>query len=244
MDWIQMRWILTVALLAAGALGWAHAQTSNLQKFQIQLSGPAYTGMPVWIHAELSSPLEIRYPYGEDPEDFGPNRLEIRRGNDVLVQVPFKPWVGRGGIVDGSIAPATSPTNRLPLHLEYSLNTAGVYSVRWTVVRHLFRDGQIAETVVAQSDWLDFEVKQSSEEQRSDWLQKEISKIPSDAGKIVGDYFPSLLADAPNPQVLQDPWTVILDRPAHSWLRSRQLALLSGRRHSHSSRGDAPPSGP
>jgi len=198
-----MRWIFTIALLAAGAPSWAHAQTPNVQKFQIQLFDPAYTGMPVWIHAELSFPLEIRYPYGEDPEDFGPNRLEVKRGSDVLAPFAFKPWGGRGGIVDGSIAPATSPTNRLPLHLEYSLNTAGVYSVRWTVVRHLFQDGQIGETVVAQSDWLDFEVKQSSQEQRSDWLQKEISKIPNDAGKIVGDYFPSLLADAPNPHVLQ-----------------------------------------
>lgn len=198
-----MLWVLTVALLAAGAPGWAHAQSSNVQKFQIQLSEPAYTGMPIWIRAELSSPLEIRYPYGEDPEDFGPNRLEVRRGNDVLAPVAFKPWVVGGGIVDGSIAPATSPTNRLPLHVEYSLKTAGVYSARWTVVRHVFRDGQISETVVAQSDWLNFEVKQSSQEQRSDWLQKQTSKMPNDVGKIVGDYFPSLLADVPNPQVLQ-----------------------------------------
>jgi len=200
---VAARWMIAVVFLATFAKAPAHAQSSGVQKFQIRVPDPAYTGLPIWIYAELSSPLEIRYPYGEDPDDFGPSRLEVRRGNDVLAPVAFKPWVVGGGIVDGSIAPATSPTNRLPLHLEYSLNTAGVYSVRWTVVRHLFRDGQIAETVVAQSDWLDFEVKQSSEEQRSDWLQKEISKIPNDAGKIVGDYFPSLLADAPNPHVLQ-----------------------------------------
>jgi len=117
-----MRWIFTIALLAAGAPSWAHAQTPNVQKFQIQLFDPAYTGMPVWIHAELSFPLEIRYPYGEDPEDFGPNRLEVKRGSDVLAPLAFKPWGGRGGIVDGSIAPATSPSIFLPLHLEYSLN--------------------------------------------------------------------------------------------------------------------------
>jgi len=103
-----------------------HVQSSGAQKFQIRVTDPAYTGLPIWIYAELSSPLEIRYPYGEDPEDFGPNRLEVKRSNDLLAPVPFKPWVGRGGIVDGSIAPATSPTNRLPLHAQYSLDTAGV----------------------------------------------------------------------------------------------------------------------
>jgi hypothetical protein len=204
MHWIQLRWILTVALLATAAPGWAHPQTSNVQKFQIQLSDPAYTGMPVWIHAELSFPLEIRYPYGEDPEDFGSNRLEVKRENSLLPKVPFKPWVGRGGIVDGSIAPATSPKNRLPLHLQYALDKPGIYTVRWTEVRHDFQDGQMTETVVAQSDWLDFEVRQSTPEQRKDWFEKQLARVPpSDAGEFVGDFLPSLLANAPDPRVLQ-----------------------------------------
>jgi hypothetical protein len=204
MHWIQLRWILTVALLATAAPGWAHPQMSNVQKFQIQLSDPAYTGMPVWIHAELSFPLEIRYPYGEDPEDFGPSRLEVKRDNSLLPKVPFKPWASRGGIVDGSIAPATSPKNRLPLHLQYALDKPGIYSVRWTVVRHGFQDGQMTETVVAQSDWRDFEVRQSTPEQRKDWFEKQLAKVPSsDAGEFVGDFLPSLLANAPDPRVLQ-----------------------------------------
>src|SRR5205809_5779758 len=200
---ITLRWILSAVLLAAFTEPPTRAQSSGAQKFQIRVTDPAYTGLPIWIYAELSSPLEIRYPYGEDPEDFGPNRLEVKRGNDLLAPVPFKPWVGRGGIVDGSIAPATSPTNRLPLHAQYSLDTAGVYSIRWTVVRHLFQDGQMAETVVAQSDWLDFGVKESSQEHRSSWRQKQISDMPNEVGEIVGDYLPSLLAASPHPQVLQ-----------------------------------------
>src|SRR5260370_31981730 len=181
---IQLRWILTVALLATAAPGWAHAQTSNGQKFQIQLSDPAYTGMPVWIHAELSFPLEIRYPYGEDAGDFGPNRLEVKRENSLLQKVPFRPWVGRGGIVDGSIAPATSPKNRLPLHLQYALDKPGNYSVRWTEVRHSFQEGQVAEVVVAQSDWLDFEVRQSTPGQRTDWFEKQRARVPTDSGEV------------------------------------------------------------
>lgn len=195
--------ILTVAFLAMAAPSWAHAQTPTVQKFQIQLTDPAYTGMPVWIHADLSFPLEIRYPYGEDPEDFGPNRLEVKRENSLLPKVPFEPWVGGGGLLDGSIAPATSPKNRLPLHLQYALDKPGIYSVRWTEVRHSFQDGQMAEVVVAQSDWLDFEVRQSTSEQKKNWFEKQRARVPSDAGEFAGDFLPSLLADAPDPQVLQ-----------------------------------------
>jgi hypothetical protein len=202
MDPIQVRRILTMAFLATAALSSAHAQTS-VQKFQIRVTDPAYTGLPLWIYAELSFPLEIHYPYREDPEDFGPNRIELRRENQLLDKVPFKPWVAGGGLVDGWIAPPTSPKNRLPLHLQYSLDKPGIYSVRWTVVRHNFQNGQMTETVVAQSDWLDFEVRQSTQEQRKDWFEKQHARVPSDAGEFVGDFLPSLLANAPDPRGLR-----------------------------------------
>lgn len=201
---LQVRRMLALAILATVAFSSTPAQVPKVQNFQIHITAPAYIGLPVWIYAELSSPLETRYPYSVNPENFGPNRLEIKRGSDVLEPVAYKPWLEvEEGIIDGSIAPATSPTNRLPLHLKYPLNTPGIYSIRWTVVRHLFRDGQMAETVEAQSDWLNFEVKQSTQEQRSTWLQAQLLKLPTDAGEMVGGYLPSLLADAPNLQVLQ-----------------------------------------
>jgi hypothetical protein len=188
---------------AAAALSSAHAQVSSVQNFQIHVTDPAYAGLPLWIYAELSFPLEIHYPYGEDPGDFGPNRLEVKRENHVLEQVPFKPWVVGRGIVDGWIAPPSSPKNRLPLHLQYSLDKPGMYSVRWTVVRHNFQNGQMVETVVAQSDWLDFEVRESTPEQRKDWFEKQHARVPSDPGEYVGDFLPSLLANAPDPRGLR-----------------------------------------
>jgi hypothetical protein len=151
MSSIQLPRILILAMFAAAALSSAHAQVSSVQNFQIHVTNPTYAGLPVWIYAELSFPLEIHYPYGEDPGDFGPNRLELKREHHVLERLPFKPWVGGGGIVDGSIAPPSSPKNRLPLHLQYSLDKPGMYSVRWAVVRHNFQNGQMVETVVAQS---------------------------------------------------------------------------------------------
>lgn len=115
---IQVPRVLTLAMFATAALSSARAQTSSVQNFQIHVIDPAYAGLPVWIYAELRYPLEIHYPYGEDPGDFGPNKLEVKRENQVLEQVPFKPRVGRGGVVDGWIAPPSSPKNRLPLHLQ------------------------------------------------------------------------------------------------------------------------------
>lgn len=202
MNSMQVPRILILAMFGAAAL-LAHAQVASVQNFQIHVTDPAYTGLPVWIYADLSFPLGIRYPYSEDPEDFGPNRLEVKRENHVLERVPFKPWVGRGGILDGSIAPPSSPKNRLPLHLQYSLDKPGVYSVRWFVVRHNVQSGQMTETVVAQSDWLDFEVQQSTPEQREDWFEEQRKKMPSDAGEFIGDFLPSLLAKAPDQRGLE-----------------------------------------
>jgi len=44
-------------------------QVSSVQNFQVHVTDPAYTGLPVWVYADFSSPLKIHYPYGEDPGD-------------------------------------------------------------------------------------------------------------------------------------------------------------------------------
>jgi hypothetical protein len=203
MNLIQVPRILTLAIFLAAALSSAQGQVSGVENFQIHVTNPSYTGLPVWIYAELNSPLEIRYPYGEDPEDFGPNRLELTREHHLLEQLPFKPWVGGGGILDGSIAPPSSPKNRLPLHLLYSLDKPGMYSVRWTLVRNNFQNGQMTETIVAQSDWLDFEIRPSTPEQRKGWFEEHRKKISGDAGEFVGDFLPSLLANVPDQRGLE-----------------------------------------
>jgi hypothetical protein len=201
---IQARRIFALAILATVTPCSAHAQVSNVQKFQIHVTDPAYTGLPVWIYAELGFPLEIRYPYGEDPGNFGPNKLEVKHENRVIEQESHGASFSTStGPLDGSIAPASSPRNRLPLHLRYALEKPGIYSVRWTEVRHSLQNGQMAEEVVAQSDWLDFEVRQSTPEQRKEWFERQRARVPGDAGEFVGDLLPSLLAYAPDPQALQ-----------------------------------------
>jgi hypothetical protein len=134
--------------------------------------------LPIGIYAQLGFPLEIRYPYGEDPGNFGPNKLEVKYRGRLIEQESQEasPSVGTGPL-DGSIAPASSPKNRLPLHLRYALQKPGIYSVRWTEVGHNFQNGRMAEEVVAQSDWLEFEVRQSTPEQRKDSFQKQRAAI-------------------------------------------------------------------
>ena len=217
------RWVLIGALLTVALRLPVHSQDSPVKGFQIHVTEPAYTGFPIWIQADLTFPQEVRYPYHEDPSDIGPNRLEVRRGNQILAPVPFKPWLGGGGIVDGSIAPQDSPTNRLPLHLQYALNEAGTYSVRWTEVRHTFAAGRMTEVIVAQSDWTTFETMQSTPEQREAWLQKQLTTVPDNSGLLVGDFLPSLLAAAPDSRVLQ----VVLEQLYSTQEIVRSCALAS-----------------
>jgi hypothetical protein len=181
------------------------AQNVSGAEFKLQITEPAYAGLPVWIQADLPRNLTAHYPYHEDPGLFGPNKIELKRDGKVLPAAIFLTVPSFGGILDGWIAPPGSPTNRLPLHLTYSLDTPGTYSVRWTVVRHEFSPTtrQFSEIMLAQSKWLTFELKASTPKQREAWLRQELQSIPSDPGLVAGDFLPSLISQAPDPRVLR-----------------------------------------
>lgn len=80
MGTVAARCMPAMVLLATLAAPPARAQSSGVQKFQIRVPDPAYTGLPIWVYADLGSPLEVWYPFAEDPEYFGVNRLEVRHG--------------------------------------------------------------------------------------------------------------------------------------------------------------------
>jgi hypothetical protein len=181
----------------------AHAtiEPSGPQTITIQVDAPARVGMPIWIHADLKSPLVARYPFAADPRYFGSNRLELKRDGQLL---PLRSGISLGGLVgliEGSVAPPGSPQNRLPLHVGYAIDKPGRYSVRWTVVASSASRIPPPGASLAQSDWLDFDVTTASPADPETWLVKLLAAPPTDAGAYVGDYLPSLLAAASDPRV-------------------------------------------
>src|SRR5262249_8980670 len=60
------------------------ATAAQVQHINLRLDGPPRVGLPVWLYADLQSPLEARYPFAEDPGYFGSNRLELQRNAQLL----------------------------------------------------------------------------------------------------------------------------------------------------------------
>jgi len=163
----------------------------------IRVDAPAVVGMPIWIHADLAGPLVVRYPYDSDPHYFGSNQLEVKRDGQPLKPIAGEWQGGLVGMVVGSAAPPGSPQGRLPLHLGFAIDRPGRYSVRWTV------EGGMSKETLAQSDWLDFDVRAASPRNRDAWLRSLLASPPTDAGAFVGDFLPSLLAAADDPRVVR-----------------------------------------
>ncbi len=125
---------------------------------------------------------------------------------------------GPVGRVEGSIAPPTSPQNRLPLHLGFVIDRPGRYSVRWSVI-----GSDLAPGVLAQSEWLDFDVVASPPAAQEAWLTDVLRAPPIEPGAFVGDYLPSLLAAVPDPRVAQ----AIMDATYSSTSLMTSCALAS-----------------
>jgi hypothetical protein len=180
-----------------------------VQPIAIRVDAPARVGFPIWVYADLRGDLTVRYPFADDPRYFGSNHLELKReGQPLMVQ----PGFSRGGLIGrvvGSIAPQTSPQNRLPLHLGFVIDRPGRYSVRWSVIGKPLDPGPrppFRQELVAQSEWLEFDVGAPPPTARETWLAQILRAPPTDAGAFVGDYLPSVLAAAPDSRVA---WALI-----------------------------------
>lgn len=172
----------------------------SIRVLKISIDQPVYTNQPLWIRAEATPSNNIQYPFRALMEDIGCNQLEVKRDGVLLKPHPIS-GIYWGGLLCGTSAPSGSPNDRLPLHVLYSLDQPGTYSVRWTVGPKL--PNSTAHEARAQSEWLTFEVKQATPQQHEAWIQAMLANPPTDSGMLAGDYLSSLLAAAPDPRVLQ-----------------------------------------
>lgn len=149
----------------------------------LTLERPAYVHMPIWIDVDAPAPYSVPYPCGFWPWSFPGYGFEVLRKESALGPAPrlLPPpprTVAPVGRCDGP-----TQRGRLPLHLLYSFEEPGTYSVRFTATRN----GEI----LYQSDWTDIEIEPFSEEKREEWLRSLEAKVSQ---KSVNDVVPSLLA--------------------------------------------------
>ena len=168
-------------------------------KVILSLAGPAYVHMPVWIALDRPYPYyDTAYPHSQLPENFGGGRFEVRRNGAILKPLEVRrngePMM-INGLLNGSIARPDSPRGRLPLHLQYRFDVPGKYEIHFIGTR-LEPDPQrgFRPVQVDESDWTEIEILPYSDAQRRQWIQEQMSKMPSSPGLLMGDVIPGLLA--------------------------------------------------
>jgi len=172
------------------------------QTARIQLTGPAYVHMPIWIHVDLPEPhTHYLYPITIVPGNFGGHKFEVRRNGILLPPLqPAHPYPmgyegprGYGSIGGGvMLGLPHEPKNlsRLPLHLAYRFDKPGLYEVRY--LGHDDVEGR--GPVLARSSWLRLEVLDFPLSKRDAWLAAMRQSAPADPVELVTDFLPSILA--------------------------------------------------
>ncbi len=159
----------------------------GVEPVALSVDGVARVGGPVWIKIDMPTWGEVRYPARLPPLDFGCNQMEVRQNGVLLPRIPVRsgPMMINGNPCGTIQIPGHAPqhTGRLPLHLQYSFEKAGIYEVRYTLKPDLF--GSRADKVVQQSAWTRFEVLPA---------QARAPQIaPMDPEEILSDYLPGVL---------------------------------------------------
>ena len=154
---------------------------------KLSLEGVARVGGPVWIRVELPYGFgAVAYPGGHPPLDFGCNQVEVRRNGTPLTRaslVSRRGIMGPGNGCGNDLAYPGSPrphSGRLPLHLQYRFDAAGVYEVRYARLNNIF-----AQEIRTQSDWTKIDILTA---------RPPLPRVaPQDPSEILSDYLPSIL---------------------------------------------------
>ena len=173
----------------------------------LTIKEPAYVDMPIWAEIRFQGAAahwqhDLRYPFTASPALPGIHTFEVMR--DGILLAPLEPAanieMGNDAVpADGPVAPCTAPSGRLPLHLCSRFDTPGAYSVRYVLLAK--PNEHAAAQPLLTSNWVTVMVQPYSDDERRAWQQRQLAHPPDDAGLLVGDYLPALLA-SPDAAVL------------------------------------------
>ena len=158
---------------------------------RISLESPARVGMSVWLKILARDwGGGIDYPFRIDPSYFGCQEVEVRRAGQMLAKINVRQEGGthiNGPGPCGSIGlPVEKPHGRrLPLHLQYRFDQAGIYEVRITIYT--------PQSAVIHSQWTPIEILPASAGDRKRWLDWISTQAPTDTANLITDYLPSIL---------------------------------------------------
>ena len=154
-------------------------------KLGVQAQGRA--GMPVWLDVKIPN-RTVQFPVKMGPQRWGCHFVEVWRDGELLPRRPLAEdvvignGIGPCGVLGLSGVP--TKTNRLPLHLLYRFDQAGVYTVRYTL-----RADERTAVVIVESVRMNFRLDAADSEFRRQWLD---SLMAGAAVELVTDYLPTI----------------------------------------------------
>ena len=187
----------TVQVIFKGQASLAVPMALGLKSVVLSLESATRVGQPVWLKVSPPSGRgDVRYPFQIWPASFGCHLVEVRTNGKLLV--PFaslETQATHGVILSGSpcgsvgFSSEARHTGRIPLHLRYRFEQAGVYEVRYS-----FRNDfpRTAEPLFI-SEWTPIEILPGTSGERARWLTEISRHAPTDTVELLTDYLPSIL---------------------------------------------------
>jgi len=209
-----LRWLLLGGVFLCGLAARAQSASAGVETIKVSIAPVVYAGLPIWAEADRRPEKTEDYPFNASSlSSSGLHELELRFGNvpvpvqDLNVQIQvFTGRIGRPKLIKQTMADSI----RLPLHALFVISQPGRYSLRWTELGQKCVVDEVPQPicptenwVIAQSDWVDFDVQLAPPATREAWLKDYLASEPVDPYVWVDEYLPDLLAGLPDLRVFK-----------------------------------------
>ena len=171
----------------------------------LTIDEPAYVDMPIWAsikfqgHATDTLQGNLRYPFAPDPAFTWRHSFEVSR--DGVMLAPRKVQQGHGLSMNGVAGGTVLRPPRLQAACRCICSSGSISRAVIGCAMCCARCQVRRTTLPLTSAWVTLQVQQMTAEQRRKWQQEQVAHPPTDAGLLVGNYLPSLLA-SPDATVL------------------------------------------